>query len=1223
MANDPLQSQVDDPNIFVDVLAAPFRGVEGALQNTWGLADFLTGDILPDWDTRLLGTSETFAGGMVEGASQFLTGFIPIMGQASKIGALGKSGTILRKLSESQIARSAAAGIVTDFTVFNEQEQRLSNLIQQFPDLQNPVTEFLAADEDDGLIEGRLKNALEGLGLGVAVDLMFRGIKGIRAGRKAKANGSTPDDVIEQMAMPLSRSDQVQPGGVVQIDETVFRSEAEEVFKELEFTQEKTLEEEVDDLYQTYQDRYKPNAEATQKGTPKKEKKPQAESETFEYNLKEGSEIKFTSEEARKKADEYTDSLVAQLYQGDSGFQGDIGRGGDQMGIFRSEVDDMGALRMLYDKIKRQERIKPESTTKADVDFSKAQADEYEKLRATMSPEARRAWDDLWLKKADSEIEKADQYISFARSFRLILSNKVKSMVKVAQDFNISDVERKAQIAAWADNIYNFQAREQMLARQMGRGLRDVQFFRAGKPLKATPIEELRTGGREFSEAWLRNRRKEWIDKIVAIIDQGGSEEDIIRKVLGITEKTKGGKWDMAKEYWINNLLSGIPTQMVNILGGGLTTLLDTAEQSIGALMSGRPDVAKAALKSTFTMDAWREAWKWGKQSLKEDQQFLMPQANAALDLRPKAAITSESVAREFPVLDPILGVDKPFYDTFNKIANVMRWPSRGLSGADEFFKQLNARRAAKYKASLEGIEAGIVDPKKLAEYVNKKIEKVITEGGELYSQHTVAKKAFLKARQRELSDEATITYVNKYVKENFDPNASALARYAKDVAEEMTFTKDFESNTLTGDLMAMVQRNPVMSFVIPFIRTPARILEYATRRTFVGMFMKRDGLSLLDELRSTDPRIKAAALGRVTTTATAMASVFPVLSFFSDRFTGGGPTDPDKRKRLEEAGWQPYSFKLPEAAGGGYLAFNRLDPLGTIIGVYADINDLTREGVEVNQEPIEWLGMALLTSLVRNITNKSYLAGIEQFTEAISDESGRGITRFAANLATGFVPFSGLARSGLQNISGAIMDENSAKELRNIGDRLRQFDPLGSGFKLDPRRNLIGEEKEIEGVFGTRATNAINPLRYKSGKNDEVLDEIANLDHSFSTPSPNYRGLINLTEYTNNKGQSAHDRRLELMGTVKIKGKTLRESLQTLIRSREYQKHSPRSEPGLPSPRIRMINTILSRYRAEGLERTLKEYPELNDFYKQYREVQRQQRQGAELDNLIQTLNF
>jgi hypothetical protein len=51
------------------------------------------------------------------------------------------------------------------FIAFDAQEERLSNLINTFPALRNPVTDFLEADGDDGEIEGRFKNSLEGLGI--------------------------------------------------------------------------------------------------------------------------------------------------------------------------------------------------------------------------------------------------------------------------------------------------------------------------------------------------------------------------------------------------------------------------------------------------------------------------------------------------------------------------------------------------------------------------------------------------------------------------------------------------------------------------------------------------------------------------------------------------------------------------------------------------------------------------------------------------------------------------------------------------------------------------------------------------------------------------------------------------------------------------------------------------------------------------------------------------
>ena len=103
----PAEDTNKKPNVLLDVAASPFRGVEGALQGIYDLADFATGDnLLPDYNHRFLGRSQTFAGSLGEGVTQFLTGFIPVAGQLGKVGALtkvAKSGKTVLNLKLSLI----------------------------------------------------------------------------------------------------------------------------------------------------------------------------------------------------------------------------------------------------------------------------------------------------------------------------------------------------------------------------------------------------------------------------------------------------------------------------------------------------------------------------------------------------------------------------------------------------------------------------------------------------------------------------------------------------------------------------------------------------------------------------------------------------------------------------------------------------------------------------------------------------------------------------------------------------------------------------------------------------------------------------------------------------------------------------------------------------------------------------------------------------------------
>jgi hypothetical protein len=122
--------------------------------------------------------SESVTGKLITGVTQFATGMIGA-GRILKVG--GFSGMM-------------AKGAAVDATVFDPHEERLGNLIQSVPALRNPVTEYLAADENDSEAEGRFKNALEGGLLGLGIEGIFRTVKALK---KAKA-GKT-DEALEDL----------------------------------------------------------------------------------------------------------------------------------------------------------------------------------------------------------------------------------------------------------------------------------------------------------------------------------------------------------------------------------------------------------------------------------------------------------------------------------------------------------------------------------------------------------------------------------------------------------------------------------------------------------------------------------------------------------------------------------------------------------------------------------------------------------------------------------------------------------------------------------------------------------------------------------------------------------------------------------------------------------------------------------------------------------------
>lgn len=177
------------PSNFSDYLTDIPRGVAsgavGFVQSVGSLVEspfeWAGLDVVDDsWWTATPFKTKTWVGDLTDGITQFGLGFALPGGLVSKIGAVGR---LAQGGRVAQAAGLAIRGAVADFTAFQENEQRLSNVIEQFPALRNPVTGYLSAKEGDSWWEGRIKNVIEGAALGVAGDVLFAGVKALRAGR--------------------------------------------------------------------------------------------------------------------------------------------------------------------------------------------------------------------------------------------------------------------------------------------------------------------------------------------------------------------------------------------------------------------------------------------------------------------------------------------------------------------------------------------------------------------------------------------------------------------------------------------------------------------------------------------------------------------------------------------------------------------------------------------------------------------------------------------------------------------------------------------------------------------------------------------------------------------------------------------------------------------------------------------------------------------------------
>ncbi|PSJ59238.1 hypothetical protein [Pseudaminobacter soli (ex Li et al. 2025)] len=152
----------------------------GALKGVFETKDFLFGDTLPDdrsefrksvEDTVDLRRQQSIVDGFSAGIGQFAVGMIGL-GKARWIAKglpwVGRGLGAIEATRKGRVALESAKAATVGAVAFDPHEERLSNLIQGTP-LANPLNAWLAADPSDSAAEGRVKAALESIGLDAAI----------------------------------------------------------------------------------------------------------------------------------------------------------------------------------------------------------------------------------------------------------------------------------------------------------------------------------------------------------------------------------------------------------------------------------------------------------------------------------------------------------------------------------------------------------------------------------------------------------------------------------------------------------------------------------------------------------------------------------------------------------------------------------------------------------------------------------------------------------------------------------------------------------------------------------------------------------------------------------------------------------------------------------------------------------------------------------------------
>lgn len=341
------------------------------------------------------------------------------------------------------------------------------------------------------------------------------------------------------------------------------------------------------------------------------------------------------------------------------------------------------------------------------------------------------------------------------------------------------------------------------------------------------------------------------------------------------------------------------------------------------------------------------------------------------------------------------------------------------------------------------------------------------------------------------------------------------LKMAAFETARYQTFTNDL--GKYGQKIQGTINSNYALKFVFPFVRTPTNILKYTFERTPLAVLSS----SIRADIKAGGSRAAQAEARIALGSMMLMSAGYMALN---GRITGNGSLDPDQRKIAMQTGWQPYSVKV----GDRYYAYNRLEPLGMMLGLGADIAEMSGG---MPQEDQEVVAMAAAMALAKNLASKTYLSGAFDLMAALDDGNYKSnIDSYIVNQTFTFVPFSSALRGVTRAVDPVLRDAKAQEDdpqaqfVAEFVNSFRKNIP-GQSDTLPARRDLWGEVIDQSSQFGFLYDLA-SPIATRISNPDPVDQVILDNQVSVSWPQRTINGVKlkpqEYAEYSEKAGRRA-----------------------------------------------------------------------------------------------------
>lgn len=370
----------------------------------------------------------------------------------------------------------------------------------------------------------------------------------------------------------------------------------------------------------------------------------------------------------------------------------------------------------------------------------------------------------------------------------------------------------------------------------------------------------------------------------------------------------------------------------------------------------------------------------------------------------------------------------------------------------------------------------------------------------------------------------------------------------AFDYARYITFQRPLSGIAQT--ISIATQTHPALKFVIPFVRTPTNLLKFAAERSPLAPLVKEWRADMVAGGARRDLAIAKASVG--TGFGLWMADLAR-----QGVITGSPPEDKNKERLLRADGWQPYSVKV----GDRYVAYNRLDPFSSTIGIAADLATKA-DGMTARQ--LDQYSGLLVASIIKSMGDKTWLSGLSDFFEMANDPQRMG-ANYLRNQAASFVVPNASAQLA-RTVDPVRRDTNT------LGDELLSRLPYLSK-SLPAKRDIWGREITTDRI----GPDILSPITTTLRLNDPVNRTMLGLGAT-ATPLPKFHMVDGKrVDYTPKEydalsaraGQGAYDRIRALLGEPGwsvLSYDAQRKAIQNAVRGARQDARSPALVGAVPA---------------------------------------------------------